>query len=386
MAKQNRNIIILVFLISSIIGHAMNPKNNEFDLIIEGLVQEIRDINHLYEQKYDNINLSIKEVRQELKTANSNQSKIELLIKKNTLDEELAKVRQLNISDINKVKYLKGLEMIKILYDKTLALDHHFASVSTLNEINKIANPNTYKEFNTVKSSLEKQSSKKKGFNLSDILGENLYISVIHSFISLFTNERISKEEKENNLQKIECIIDFTLRIQNDLNTIYFETVYLQKSNDNIKSDIQRLFAEYTKPIKYRVSLETCRNEDDWDSIRELLEKYISTMDAAIKDEPESNKVRKLKVNLEFPIDRLLQYINQYNNFINQGSKFYEKFGIMLSSYKNEAQCSDQIPLEYEVLKQNITIAIEKFTTAYKPVEINGSKMKEILYGINEYE
>ena len=37
-------------------------------------------------------------------------------------------------------------------------------------------------------------------------------------------------------------------------------------------------------------------------------------------------------------------------------------------------------------LKSDIDIAIEKFNTAYKPVEINGSKMKEILYGINGYD
>jgi len=58
----------------------------------------------------------------------------------------------------------------------------------------------------------------------------------------------------------------------------------------------------------------------------------------------------------------------------------------MLESYENEQQCATKIPLEYKKLKENIVVSIEKFNTAYKPVEINGSKMKEILYGINEYE
>ena len=93
-----------------------------------------------------------------------------------------------------------------------------------------------------------------------------------------------------------------------------------------------------------------------------------------------------MQINLEFPIDRLLQFITQYNTFIDQGGKFYEKFGIMLDSYENAEQCSDKIPVEYQNLKANIAVAIEKFNTAYKPIEINGSKMKEILYGINEYE
>jgi hypothetical protein len=109
-------------------------------------------------------------------------------------------------------------------------------------------------------------------------------------------------------------------------------------------------------------------------------------MDKVIGDSSQRFKAHKMQINLEFPIDRLLQFITQYNAFIDQGSKFYEKFGIMLNSYENEQQCATKIPLEYNKLKENISISIEKFNTAYKPVEINGSKMKEILYGINEYD
>ena len=58
----------------------------------------------------------------------------------------------------------------------------------------------------------------------------------------------------------------------------------------------------------------------------------------------------------------------------------------MLNSYPNEAICAETIPAEFISLKLSITVAIEKFNTAYKPIEINGSKMKEILYGISEYE
>ena len=94
----------------------------------------------------------------------------------------------------------------------------------------------------------------------------------------------------------------------------------------------------------------------------------------------------KLQVNLEVPIDRLLQFITQYNNFIDQGGKFYEKFKIILNSYENEKQCETKLPLEYKKLKADIDVAIDKFNIAYKPVEINGTKMKEILYGLNEFD
>lgn len=52
----------------------------------------------------------------------------------------------------------------------------------------------------------------------------------------------------------------------------------------------------------------------------------------------------KMQVNMEFPIDRLLQFITQYNNFIDQGGKFYEKFKIILNSYENQKQCETNFP------------------------------------------
>jgi hypothetical protein len=176
------------------------------------------------------------------------------------------------------------------------------------------------------------------------------------------------------------------LRMHNDLNTIFFETSFLQKSNDNVIKELEQLFVDYTKPIKYKTPLKECRNSDDWDEVRENLKKYLNELDKAIKDESQRYRAHKMQINLEFPIDRLLQFITIYNGHIDQGGKFYEKFGIMLNSYENEQQCATKIPAEYKKLKESIAISIEKFNTAYKPVEINGSKMKQILYGINEFD
>ena len=179
--------------------------------------------------------------------------------------------------------------------------------------------------------------------------------------------------------------MDFTLRMHGDLNTIYFETVFLQKSNETVILNLEQLFEDYTKPIQYATSLEICRNNDDWDSVRNNLNKYLDQLTTIIENDEDPDAALKMQIDLEFPIDRLLQFITQYNAFIDQGGKFYEKFEIMLNSYENEQTCTDKIPEEYRTQKQGIQIAIEKFHTAYKPVEINGSKMKEILYGINEY-
>lgn len=384
-------LIIYITIILSLCGihrgHALTKpmivSEPSIEEHIEQLYLEIKDVKAYYQSQYSRIVFELSKANQGIITSNK---KLYWLLEKDKLKEERERLRLNELSDLSKIRYIKGLQIIKILYEKTLALDHHFASVSTFHEINKIANPNNYPEFKNIKETIGSKSDKKKGFDLTEILGNNIYASVAHSFISLFNNDGTTKTQKEESLKGVECILDFTLRMHNDLNTIYFETVFLQKSNENIISELQQLFVDYTKPIKYKTPLKECRNNDDWDSVRENLDIYLEALNVALTDDSKRYKAHKMQINLEFPIDRLLQFITQYNAFIDQGAKFYEKFEIMLDSYENEKQCASKIPVEYKKLKEGIAVAIDKFNTAYKPVEINGSKMKEVLYGLNEYD
>ena len=366
--------------------HATNHTPVVIDSVVASLYRDVNARATTFYAQSSNYEKKRYTVNQQLQQTTSLEHKVQLLLEKDAINETLRKLKDQYLSDIAKIRYLKGLQIIKILYEKTLALDHHFATVSTLNEINKIANPNNYDDFKNIKELLETDRDKKSGFNLSALLGSNIYTSIIHSFVSLFTNNQASKIEKESSMKQVECILDFTLRMHSDLNTIYFETVFLQKNNESIMLELEQLFKEYTKPINYNTSIKECRENDNWSTIREDLNLYLEVLNTSIAAGKEPSKIRNLQINLQFPIDRLLQFITQYNAFIDQGSKFYEKFGIMLNSYENEQQCAEKIPAAYITMKQNIALSIEKFNTAYKPIEVNGSKLKQLLYGINEYD
>ncbi|WP_299207683.1 hypothetical protein [uncultured Dokdonia sp.] len=327
---------------------------------LEQLDIEIENTRLHYQKIHTSIAIELSKANKSIKESTIIDQKLYWLLEKDRLKEERELLALNELSDISKIRYIKGLQIIKILYEKTLALDHHFASVSTFREINKIANPNNYPEFKNIKEVIGTKADKKKGFDLTNILGNNIYASVAHSFISLFNSDSTSKLEKEESLEDVECILDFTLRMHNDLNTIYFETVFLQKSNESIMTELQQLFVDFTKPIKYKTPLEQCRNNDDWDSVREHLDTYLTALNVALADDSKRYKAHKMQINLEFPIDRLLQFITQYNAFIDQGAKFYEKFGIMLDSYENEKQCASKIPIEYKKLKESIVVAIDK--------------------------
>jgi hypothetical protein len=379
MKSQILITILLLFCRINAAPIFLESKNEPNDILIE-LSQAIKIVNAHYTSVFLIKEAKLALINRDLIAASKLQEKVDLLILKDQIQDEIHHLRIANLNDVSKIRYLKGLQIIKILYEKVLSLDHHFASVRTFNEISKISNPNQYPEYDKLKELLANKRDKKSAFELTSLLGTNTIASVVQTLTSMVSSS-LSKDEKEKELVKVECILDFTLRMQNDLNTIFFETAFLQTSNDKIKHDIEVLFKEYTKPIGYSATLGNCRTNDDWEEITQKMEDYLTKMKTT-----SGSTQYKMQVNLDFPVDRLLQFISQYNYFIDQGGKFYEKFSIILNSYENEKQCETKLPLEYKKLKADINVAIEKFNVAYKPVEINGTKMKEILYGLNEFE
>ncbi len=378
MKKYAFFVIAVLFWVR---GHAMaSPEIDNPNKVIEQLIAETRLINLKYASLLNMRFVELHAVNQALEVAVTTEQKVDCLIVKDRILGDIQKLQSNNNADISKMRYLKGLQVLRILYEKVLSLDHHFASVRTLNEINKMSNPNQYPEYDKLKEILKSKRDKKFAVDLTSMLGTNTLVSLVQTFTNMI-GSTLTKEEKETEIKNVECILDFTLRMQNDLNTIYFETAYLQSNSEKIKVDIETLFKDYTKPIGYTQSLEMCRKGDDWEAIGSKMDDYLAKVKSSV-----GTTQYKLQVNMEFPIDRLLQFITQYNNFIDQAGEFYQKFKIILSSYENEKHCETKLPLEYKKLKADIDLAIEKFNVAYKPVEVNGTKMKEILYGLNEYE
>ena len=375
--------VLLLWTMQSVM--ATPPDKDPVNRTIDDMILAIRRVRARYQIRKQDVYVRLQQTREALVKTTDLEAKVNLLVQKDALQHQLESLAEEEQSNIQKIRYIKGLSIIKLLYEKVLSLDHHFSSLVTFNEINKISNPNNYPEFEKVKELIKQKTDKKKRLQLTQLLGQNMYTATIDMFIGLF-NADANPEEKEAELKNIQCILDFTLRMNNDLKTIYFETSFLQKTNQKMIDDIERLFVVYTKPVGYHTSLKECRENDDWESIREKLNKYLEKMEELQQDNSKVITYQRMLINLNFPIDKLLQFINEYNSFIDQGVQYYQKFKIILNSYENERQCISSLPPAYTKLKSDIDVSIQKFNLAYRPVEINGSKMKELLYGINEYE
>ncbi len=283
-----------------------------------------------------------------------------------------------------RLRYTKGLELIKLLYEKVLSLDHHFSSIQTFQQINALSNPNNYPAFQQNRAVMEERLKKKGGgIRLPALFQTNPLLSATFSIVStLFAEGDNAQKEKE--FEQISCIMDFTVRMNADLNTIYYETEFLKNSNQSLKEDCLALFTEYTKPIDYLVQLDKCRKNDDWDAVVDAIDKTFKDIGTNAADPVKSKICMKQQVNLEFSMNRLLDYMDKYSVFVNEGEKYYRKFNVIVSNYQNEGACAGQIPASFSDLKKDIDSSIDKFNNSYKLSELKGSKLKDLLYGLPE--
>ncbi len=282
-----------------------------------------------------------------------------------------------------KHRYKKGVVMIKMIYEKILGLDHHFTSLQTFQHISALTNPNSFPEFLKNKDAINEKFNKKKSIALPQVFESNPFVSLTTTLISSLLGGG-EKEEKEKDLEKVSCVLDFTVKMHTDLNLIFYETEFLKDANIGLKNSALELFRDYCKVIDYKVDLPTCRSTDDWDKLYEKLDETIYQVEESLQSEDsyKRNKLIKKLNNLEFSIDRLLNFIDLYTDFIIQGEQYYSKFNTILNNYNNEVYCMDQLPYQFGDLRRDVDASISKFTEAYSITELNGSKLRDLLYGL----
>jgi hypothetical protein len=93
----------------------------------------------------------------------------------------------------------------------------------------------------------------------------------------------------------------------------------------------------------------------------------------------------KTETNLLFALERITQFITRYSDFVNQGNEYYKKFSKIVDTYEKDKTCSDQLPDAFLQLEKDINQTLDKFNTAYRMPEVQGSKLKDMLFGVAEY-
>lgn len=366
--------------------------NNSSDTLVTKIYQEtaleLAALDDVYAQKLTLLQQQLDTTNFQLRKIVASDTpailkKVDALIKLQDIKDAIKIVEEEYQIELYKIRYRKGIEMIKLIYEKVLGLDHHFTSLQTFQNISTLSNPNSFPEFTKMKEVLSKKMSKKQAIRLPALLETNPYVSMTFSLVSSFFGGG-EKKTREHDLEKIACIMDFTVRMSSDLKTIYYETEFLKENNRALKEESIKLFKDYVKVIGYKVPLQDCRKEDDWEVVYKLLDEYIFEMKENGNNIANHKEMYSQQVNIVFSIDRLMQFMDKYSAFISSGEKYYQKFQTILNNYSNEEVCQEQLPHQFNDLKRDIELSILKFNEAYNISELQGSKLKDLMYGIKD--
>lgn len=312
----------------------------------------------------------------------SNEYRMHFLFKIRKLETELSNIDDQFDLNFSQFRYKKGIEILKMIHEKILSLDHHFTTLSTFHEIQELSNPHSYPEFIKIKENIKESTKQKTSVEMPALLDVNPLVTLGFSLVSSIFGDN-NKAERTRDLEEISCLLDFTVNMHSDLKIIMYETSYLTVANNDLKEECLQLFKDYTKVIGYNSTLTECRDLDDWDKVYEQLDTLILTLEGnigATTDLERKQFIQKLN-NLEFSIDRLLNFVDSYDDFVRQGEHYYQKFQTILQSYQNKEVCISELPKDYHTLDLKIQTSIDKFKNTYNIAELQGSKLRDLLYG-----
>ena len=394
-----------VFLPAAPAGSSLHGP--EFDSMSTWIKPFISDAAAEYEQLNRTLDLQTESLRMRLYDVNTalndprNRTAacgFELMWERGQLQETLQVFQEEHELKLLKLRYRKSIEIIKMLYEKVLSMDHHFTSLKTQQGMMELTNPHSYPEFKEAKTNIDEKMKKKFNFQMPAIFQTNPYLSAAFTVVGMVTSMGENNSEKKESLQNLSCILDFTVRMHNDLNVIYYETGYLRDANLTLKKECELLFSECARQVGYTIPLISCRDSDDWERLYSMLDTYVAkaigensnpnptspyggTNGATGIQQLDQRLINKATVNLQFSLDRVTQFIERYSSFVGQGTEYYKKFSKIADSYENEKVCSETIPAQFKQLKSDIDQTLDKFNSAYRMPEVQGSKLKDMLYG-----
>ena len=241
--------VLFTFLLVFILANPASATENIDSALVQILEQttiELQETKEVYALQITGLYQELEKQQQLLDIAKNNDErtlavKVNALIKINELKDAIQVSESDYQLELSRIRYRKGIELIKMIYEKVLGLDHHFTSLQTYQNVATLSNPNSFPEFQKAQELLKGRLSKKQSIKMPALLETNPYISMTFTLVSsLFGGG--GKKDREDELNQVACILDFTVRMNADLNVVYYETEFLKQSNRALKKECIELF------------------------------------------------------------------------------------------------------------------------------------------------
>ncbi|MCB0705073.1 MAG: hypothetical protein KDC34_07175 [Saprospiraceae bacterium] len=261
--------------------------------------------------------------------------------------------------ELSAIRYKKGLELLRVLHEKLLELDYHFALFLT--------------DYAVGPTDLQLSTNPV----ISEVFYARENLNTVHPAILAALLIREGNEAEQDELL---CHLDYAIRVYECIHTIRIETEFLRASNQLLQTESEKLFEDYTRFLNYKESLVSCRQTDGWELLYLQVDEYVLQIrrDRSAGNMDAANRAH---INLEFSVDRLLAFLDRYRSAIRQGRLYYYKFNSMLEPWTQTNACWGDIPESIKALRNSIQLSAEKFHSTYDLTELEGSRLKDLLYG-----
>ncbi|MCB0644849.1 MAG: hypothetical protein KDC44_24555, partial [Phaeodactylibacter sp.] len=170
--------ILLLWISGSVSLYGMEVDSTGWSLVLEPGYEESYTVIGQAKAKRT---LLLQEWEQRLKVETDARN---LLLKFIDLQTELEQIAWNEEISLLKVRYQKGIDLIKLLYEKILSLDHHFAGMRTYQNVLLLSNPLSYPDFQQAKSLIEEKLDKKHPFSLPAIFNTNPFMTATFSVVA----------------------------------------------------------------------------------------------------------------------------------------------------------------------------------------------------------
>ena len=248
-------IALVCLLFTGILRGATERDSTDFTHILAAYQMDIAVLKTQFEAAQQDVLKQLNDTKKILSTPSSTDAAFrQAIVRRLDLEEALRVGDTKQEFAFLKARYYKGIDIIKILYEKLLSLDHHYSGMQTYQNIMLLSNPHTYPDFQKSQSLMQQKVKKGFAIKMPSFLESNPFLSATFSVVSSFLGEGDSKE-REKELESMSCILDFTVRMNGDLNVIYHETEYLKTANKTLKENCEKLFESGARDVIKKLDL-----------------------------------------------------------------------------------------------------------------------------------
>jgi len=321
---------------------------------------QLVEIQTKFDTKQSELLDDIEKLNTDLKSLNANQfgKRVGVLEKKQSILDSLKVNEQNKEVLVYETKYKAGVLIIKDIIESLKALKSQYEAVKFNNSYQELTNPNKYTKYNQNLNFLKKKLVK-KGLTLPEL---NLGNSVLNSVYAITRGIVSCQKDKDENIQQLYCILDFTSSASQELTIVKYDLKYLEFSIDKMLLNYENLFQSYTSLVGYQNDFETYKTDPN-ENLQEKIKEYFESIGKI-----EISKKDKLIKSTKFELKQVIDAHVNYENFIAQNTAYYEKFELIINGINpscSNAQVNLAIKSKYDVVKDNLATAKQSFKNAF---------------------